>query len=322
MTRILDMDTLHLAAKDFAALFPLPTVYSKSDPFAPINGRDWVINNLYDALFMDEHDIIVELMHDQLGKAVKPGFDKLAKERFKPRSKKVFADELAEHLAITPDGDHIEGRIGRINLGSQIVDIEPVIAMTAKGPRPTWRNVAWAIYAGEREERERKDGGAADRIPESKYLGKSSVGALAAGASNVAAIAALDALTVLLDGGTAAGIIEVRSDSGAQPANVDDAITGVKLSVHVLTDPAFAGGTDDNPGATAAGAAIGNDVILATGTADHYRASSSNDAAAPLLDIFDGSVGVGTFNLVVNTVAFVIGATAAITAWTMTVAET
>jgi len=93
--------------------------------------------------------------------------------------------------------------------------------------------------------------------------------------SNAAAIVANDAVLALADAGAGAGYIEFRT--GAAPANCIDASTSTLLATCVMSDPAFNGSTDNNPGAIATAASIGSDVSIdVTGLAAHFRLFDSD----------------------------------------------
>lgn len=130
--------------------------------------------------------------------------------------------------------------------------------------------------------------------------------------STAAAAAACDALVDLLDGGAAAGYIEIRT--GAQPATVGTAATGTLLGTLTLSDPAFGAATVASP-SVATAAPISDDTSAdASGTAGWFRAYDSNAAA-----IIDGSItgtgGGGDMEL--DDTSIVAGGTIALTSWTV-----
>lgn len=94
-----------------------------------------------------------------------------------------------------------------------------------------------------------------------------------AAVKNAKANAAVD----LVDGGPAAGYIEIRT--GTKPASPDSAATGTLLATLVMSDPAFG----DAAGGVATANAIANGTIAATGTAGWGRVYDSTGVA-----IFDG----------------------------------
>lgn len=322
-TRPLDMPTLEGAARDYAAHFGRPTVRSRRDPAVATGGRDWAIQSLYNAFYKDEFAVLLELVRDELPGRQRDAFDAAARATFTPREDAVFEALLAETLAITPAGEHIEGRIGRVVRGERVVGKRAQILRTRKGDVPILRNLYWPVYAGETEERQRPGGGVADPIPDGAE--PLSVGALGSVIAVDMAIAGLDAMLDLLDEGTGAAICRIVS--GSKPADVSAALTGTVLATLVYSDPAFNGAADDTPNAVAAADTITADSSADdTGTATHYRASSSDDGAAAKNDRMDGTVGgsgtAGTdYNMVLNTTSIVAGATVSMTSHTVTLPE-
>ena len=99
--------------------------------------------------------------------------------------------------------------------------------------------------------------------------------------STAARNAACDAIVDLVDGGTGAGYVEVRT--GAPPTNPGSASTGTLLATCTMSDPAF--------GAAATGVATASSITSdtsadATGDAGHFRVYDS-DANC----IFQGTAG-------------------------------
>jgi len=324
MTRHLDTATLEAAAEVYRAHLSLPTQRHRRT-MRPIGGRDWVLNNLYNATFKDEHELLVALVKDGMAGRSLAAFEATAKDRFTPREDAVFATLLAEKLAVTPDGRHIEGRRGTTQVGARQVGTR----ITRHGVKPAW----WPIYAGEEAERAAghvrapgADGAGCDPLPppgtlfidETSHMGYGLV--LATEVTNISiagAIAAANGVVDLLDEGTGAGLL--RAYSGSQPVDPDAAITGTLAATFVLTDPAFGGAADAAPGATATAAAVADDTSIdATVTVTHMRAWSSNDGATPLNAHIDGNAGTDAEAFIFNTVAFVAGATGSITSWTYT----
>jgi len=121
--------------------------------------------------------------------------------------------------------------------------------------------------------------------------------------SMAAAIAALDAMTALINVG-GAGTLEVYS--GAQPANPETSIGGgnVLLATLGLSADAFGSAVDNGDRATATANSISDDVSAdATGTAAWCRIKNGSGDA-----VLDVTVGVSGCDLTVNTVDFVEGA--------------
>lgn len=127
--------------------------------------------------------------------------------------------------------------------------------------------------------------------------------------TNVAANAAADAVTVLLNSG------KLRIYDGTQPATADTAIVAqVLLAELTFNSTAF--------GAAAAGVAAANAITSdttadATGTATWFRALKSDNTP-----IFDGSVGTSGANLNLNSVAISAGAAVSVTSFSYTQAKT
>lgn len=326
MTRTLDTATLDTASAYYAGLWLL----DQGGKFS----RDYVTRHFHDFTFLDEQRYLIDAVRDRLGQVARDPFDdaiaSLAKA--KPRSEKVFAKLLAERLAITPGGEHIEGRIGIVKVDSRLlgrhdIEIETPDSVGLRrrlrergidpGERVTFfKNVKlqWPVYAGEEDERIRAGGGAADPLPPG--LRGLHTAALIFNMSEGMARLGVDAILNGLDAGTSNAIIECRD--GAQPADPDAATVGTLGASLAMTDPAFPAATDQGDGTVQATAsAISDDVSVdATITITYNRVSSTNDGITPIDDLLDGSAGVGTFDYNWNTVAFVAGATASISAFT------
>lgn len=118
-----------------------------------------------------------------------------------------------------------------------------------------------------------------------------------------------DALVDLLDAGSGAGKIEIRT--GTRPANPNTAATGTLLATVTLIDPAF--------GAASTGAATLADpaavTAVATGTATWFRAMDSANAA-----VFDGDVTAtgGGGDLTLATTSITTGLSVDVTGGTVT----
>jgi len=133
--------------------------------------------------------------------------------------------------------------------------------------------------------------------------------------SNAAALAMCDALVDLLDAGSAAGYIEIRT--GSQPATVETAASGTLLATLPLSDPAFGSAADDDPGGTATAGSITDDSSAdATGTAGWFRAYDSDGTA-----IIDGTAGTSGTDLILDSASITSGQTVKINSWTITVPE-
>jgi len=331
MGRIIKTTVIAAAARDYARMFLGP---DRSRDGRPVDGPAFVMANLYNMAYRDEHEALVAGIRDELGAVARDRFDKMAKKVFTKRTDAAFEEELAARLGITMDGDHREGSIGRVQVGRRLMGMRAVeveadwslARRRAEGLGKEHRKTVlkmlpyyWPIYAGEAEERSRPGGGVADDFPED-YFGVG-VGAEVTRIGNGDAIAAANAIVDRLDGGTGAAVVKIYGDT--IPTDVDTAI-GVQtlLATHVCSDPAFAGAADANPGGRATASAIADDTSIdATDTATFFRASSTNDGATPIDDHIDGNAGVVDEALVLNTASFVAGATSSITAWTFTVPE-
>lgn len=121
--------------------------------------------------------------------------------------------------------------------------------------------------------------------------------------------AACDAVVDLIDGGAAAGTIQIRS--GTQPADADDAATGTLLATLTFSDPAF--GAAAVTGVATASAITDDSSADATGTATWARVLDSNSNT-----IFDCDVNTTGATINLNTVSITAGATVSITSFTVT----
>lgn len=145
MPRTLLTDTLNGFAKYLAVEFLKPDVrHARVDKF--IGGQGLVMQDLYNLTYKDEFEHVLKSFRGLLGPDALKEFDALAAERFTPRDDAVLAEELGNRLAITPEGDHIPGKIGTVNMGSRVVGKR----LDGKG---NVKNAYWPIWAGEEEER-------------------------------------------------------------------------------------------------------------------------------------------------------------------------
>lgn len=157
MPRTLLTDTLDGFAKYLAVEFIKPDVKHPRVEGKFIGGRGLVMQDFYNLTYKDEFEHVLKAIRGQLGPDALVEFDALAAEKFTPREDAVLAELLADKRAITPDGDHIPGKIGTTNLGSRVVGKRVDSAGNVK-------NIYWPIYAGEKEERD-ADSGVADDLP-------------------------------------------------------------------------------------------------------------------------------------------------------------
>lgn len=131
--------------------------------------------------------------------------------------------------------------------------------------------------------------------------------------SNVAAKAALDAVTALLNSG---GAGKLRIYSGTMPTDTDTALSGNTLLVDfALNATAFAGSTDAAPGATAAGNSVTGVNASATATATFFRLLNNAGTA-----VAQGTVTAtgGGGDCTVTTTSIVSGAPCTVTSLTLT----
>ena len=328
MAREILTDVLDQAAKDYAGNFNLPSVFSRQSPEVAIGGREWGLQNLYNCSFKDEHLHLMKVFKECLGPASLKEFE-AESGRYTPRDDAVFAALLAEKLAITPDGNHIPGKVGVIQFGSRDVGQR----MTRHGKQGAF----WPIYAGEEEERalgntrERgKDGTGVDPLPPTDTFwpgelnhmgGPTELFTLVTNVSIAFAQASLDAGLALLDEGSVAGFVNGRE--GTQPVDPNAAETGVLLFSLTLTTPTpFTSATDAAPDALGTAATITDDTSAdATNTLNYCRGNSSNSLFTPLNPHIDGhaDTSAGDFNF--NTLAIVSGATVSMTSWTVTLPQ-
>jgi len=117
---------------------------------------------------------------------------------------------------------------------------------------------------------------------------------------------AIDAVAARLN----SGFLDIYD--GTQPADADTAITSqVKLAHLSFNSTAFASAS----GGSASANAITSDTAAdATGTATWFRCYETGGTVA----VFDGSVGTGTNNLVLNTTSIVANAQVSCSAFTIT----
>ncbi len=334
MSRTLDKVTLENAAKIYAGILLLPSTFSKASPEVAINGQEWVMQSLYNATFKDEFELLIPMFKDFLGPGALTEFEKDAAERFTPRDDVTFETLLADKLAITSDGNHIEGKIGTVQFGDRLIgtridELEMLDSIRRRRrlglPKTAENRVLmqqvsahyWPVYAGETEERA-ADSGVADPFPSGAETHLFTM-ALNTNVSIAFAIAALDPALDLLDEGTVDGYIDGRT--GSQPVDPNAAITGTRLFANDLATPGFGGAVDDSPGALATAGAIADDVSAdATGTVTYCRGSSADTIITLKNAHIDGSAGLtaGTFDFEFNTDAIVSGAVVSFTAWTVT----
>lgn len=135
--------------------------------------------------------------------------------------------------------------------------------------------------------------------------------------SNLAAKDACDSITSHLDDGAGAGLLRIYD--GAQPADVDTAITSQKLLAELtLFNPAFPAAVDGNPGGQATANSITDESsAVDNGTASWFRAVDSNGVAH-----IDGSCGTSNADLILDSVSITAGQTVKVNSWIATQKET
>lgn len=124
--------------------------------------------------------------------------------------------------------------------------------------------------------------------------------------SNACVNAAADAVARLLDNGY------LRIYSGSQPTNADTAIGAQTLLAELRFNATSAPGA--SAGVLTFNAFTADSSADATGTAAWFRALKSDGTSA----VFDGSVGTGTNDLVINSTAISAGAAVSATSLTYT----
>lgn len=124
--------------------------------------------------------------------------------------------------------------------------------------------------------------------------------------TNAAATAACNAMAALLNNGY------LRIYDQTQPTNANTAL-GAQVLLAELRFSATAFPTAVN-GVATANAMTADAAANATGTATWFRCLSSDGTTV----VYDGSVGTSAADLILNTVAIVIGATVTVTALTLT----
>lgn len=131
--------------------------------------------------------------------------------------------------------------------------------------------------------------------------------------STAARNAAADAVVDLLDAGSGAATMEIRT--GSQPASANDAAGGTLLAAVTLADPAFGSAGSATPGTATMASTPRTATGVAAGTAGWFRLKDSTGAT-----VLDGSVtatgGGGQLELATTTIS--VGLNVEITASTVT----
>lgn len=342
--RPLDLSTLDAAAAHYAAAFTRGNKKSRAGNL--VDGPGYVMQDLYRLRYRDEHDWTTQRVAELLEPSDVPNFKRQAASTFEPRRDEVLEQELATWLAIRPDGTHIEGRRGRVQIGSRFVGKTVRSFERREKPRGLARllgrkgqlievrqipkRLYWPVFAGEVEERQRieraergYDEGGADRIdalPETAHAWSEIQEFLATNPrlSATAAIAMADALATIIDGGSTAATI--RGRTGTQPADPDATESGTLLFTLTMSAPAFGGGaTDGSPGGLLTADSIADDSSAdATGTLGYCRLGSTGTGAD---DLVDGEAGTSGADFNFNTLAIVSGAVISLTSMTLTMPQ-
>ena len=333
MARILDTATLDSAAKHYAAEFIQPDQLSPAPSSTTFTrGPRYVMQDFFNFTYEDEFTYLTEKFQSKLGSESLNSFAELSKDNFKSRSEKTFHKLLAERMSMDPDGEHIAGKIGTVQIcnrkvGMHMVEVEAPDSIMRrnrlgldKSHRETIQKMIplyWPVYMGEGEERA-ADSGVADILPLSTE--PLPLGALNTRISNevaqLMANAGVDNLNEGSDGAT------IQGRSGAQPTDPDTAVSGTNLFTLTMSTTAFGAATDAAPGALKTANSITDDTSAdATGTLGYCRASSSNASDTPLDDHFDGEAGTSGADFNFNTLAIVSGSTVSMTSYTITMPE-
>jgi|GEM_PF-2363942 len=343
MGRQLDIDTLQIAARHFASEWMRDDRKNPSRKLF-IGGPSYVLQEFYNFSYKDEFERLVNA-DDGIkawlsGKAL-ADFETRSGKVFSPRDDAVFANLLREKLAIDPDGNHIDGVIGTVQVGvrpiaKRIFNVEARDSIARRKRLglsisdgaderemiQAVRLLVWPVYAGEAEERAAESSSpdvlpedAMPTLPDGRRPG--GVGATNPNISAESAIAALDAIVDSLDEGSTAATI--RGRTGAQPDDPDDTESGTLLFTLTMSDPAFGAASDDTPGAIATAETVTDDASAdATGTLGYCRAGATGTGAD---DHIDGSAGTSDADFIFNTLAIVSGATVSMSSFTVSLPQ-
>jgi len=136
--------------------------------------------------------------------------------------------------------------------------------------------------------------------------------------SNVAALAACDAIVDLFDTGSGNASAHFRIYSGTVPTDADTALGAqVLLAEPVCSNPAFGAAADIAPGARATASAITDDSLADNaGTASFFRIVNRSGTAHA-----QGACATSGAELNFNTVSIAANAVVSITSFTVTVPE-
>jgi hypothetical protein len=269
-------------------------------------------------------------------------FERRVNAEVRARDEARHVQRLREKLAIDPDGNHIAGAVGTVQVGvrpirRRLFEVEtldsirrrkrlklPLHRAERRDREMHWRlgTERWPVFAGEAEERIAGNPNLPE-IPEDAFPTRPDgrlppgIGATNPNISAESAVAALDAIVDRLDEGDAAA--SIRGRTGAQPADPDATETGTLLFTLPMSDPAFGAAADDAPGALATAAAITDDSSAdATGTLGYCRAGATGAGAD---DHIDGSAGTSDADFVFNTLSIVSGAVVSMSSFTVSLPQ-
>ena len=341
MTRVFEADVCAERGKFYSSQW---LARDEKDPSTgkPRYGPAMVLRDMHNLAFKDEFEVVMEAMRGELGETAWTRFEAAWEKVAEPREDKVFHELLKTKLAITPDGEHMEGVIGSTTvggrrIGTQIIEVEAPdsiarrkrLGLPKEGNRETMHKIValdWPIYAGEEDERH-ANSGVADPIPGRlgnavKTFLEDESGALNTSVSNESILLGANALGDNIDEGTLGAIIV-----GYTTAQATDADTAVGAQTKLFTcqltgTTTFGAATDAGPGGIKTANAVSDDTSAdATNTLAWCRTSSSSSAGVALDDHIDGEAGTANADWIFNTLAVVTGATVSITSWTITLPE-
>lgn len=340
--RRLEEATLENAAKFYASEW-LRADRKNSSTGRFIAGPSMVLQDFKNFTYKDEFEFMLSSFRDWASPKLVDEFNARAKEYFPDRDDAVFHALLKEKLAISPEGDHIDGCVGTVEVGVRPIDrrlfeVETIASLERRREKglpfhtpgrtdreTRWKEslYTWPVYAGEAEERiadrikhsagdpgaEELPDGAFATLPDGRR--PDAVGANVTNISAELCIASLDQVTLRLDEGASAA--NIRGRTGSQPVDPDASETGTLLFTLVCTDPALVGAVDDTDGSCSATfSSIADDTSAdATATLSYCRFAAmgaGND------DHIDGNATTDASGATDwNTLAIVSGATISMT---------
>ena len=341
MSRELDTATLDSRADHLVSFFHMPDRRTKAGTRWR-QGPSYVAEDLYNATYKDEFDYLVQAVRERMGATSIAKFDQITAAKFTPREKEVFEAELRARMAVGPDGKHLGGKTGRVEVGRRIIgyrmkqvrrtvrigrqiikavesgNMDEALFRAIMEKESYWvrRSVQWPIYFGEEEERQAIEAGERDFIqdgldpidpipPMDHPMFATPVGANVTNFSAESIIAGIDGIADRLDEGSTAATIRCRT--GSQPADPDASETGTLLGTLTCSDPAVNGGVDDTDGTCSAtfDTITGDSSADATGTLGYCRFGATGTGADDHIDGNATTDGSGATDW--NTLSFVSG---------------